>query len=133
VAQTRKRRQTKHRGNAAGVVESRGRTGRKPTKEEKSGDFRLAARARERKKTDRRDLPPTWGGAFIRAMFAAVVMLILLLVLKWGKSNQVIMLFPIALILYTPISYYTELWSFRRRQRAKAKAKAAAGQKAASR
>jgi hypothetical protein len=131
VAQTRKRRQTKHRGNAAGVVESRGRTGRKPTKEEKSGDFRLAARARERKKTDRRDLPPTWGGAFIRAMFAAVVMLILLLVLKWGKSNQVIMLFPIALLLYTPVSYYTELWSFRRRQRAKAKA--AAGQKAASR
>jgi UDP-N-acetylmuramyl pentapeptide phosphotransferase/UDP-N-acetylglucosamine-1-phosphate transferase len=131
VAQTRKRRQTKHRGNAAGVVESRGRTGRKPTKEEKSGDFRLAARARERKKTDRRDLPPTWGGAFIRAMFAAVVMLILLLVLKWGKSNQVIMLFPIALLLYTPISYYTELWSFRRRQRAKAKA--ATGQKAASR
>ena len=29
MAQTRKRRQTKHRGNAAGMVESRGRTGRR--------------------------------------------------------------------------------------------------------
>ena len=33
MAQTK--RKTKHRGNAAGVVESRGRTGRKPTAEEK--------------------------------------------------------------------------------------------------
>jgi hypothetical protein len=38
MAQTRRKRQTKHRGNAAGVVESRGRTGRKPTPGEKSGD-----------------------------------------------------------------------------------------------
>ena len=38
MAQTRRKRQTKHRGNAAGVVESRGRTGRKPTAAEKSGE-----------------------------------------------------------------------------------------------
>ena len=44
VAQTRRKRQTKHRGNAAGVVESRGRTGRKPTAAEKSGDPRTLAR-----------------------------------------------------------------------------------------
>jgi len=37
MAQTKRKRQTKHRGNAAGVVESRGRTGRKPTKAEKEG------------------------------------------------------------------------------------------------
>ena len=37
MAQTKRKRQTKHRGNAAGVVESRGRTGRKPTADEKSG------------------------------------------------------------------------------------------------
>ena len=35
MAQTKRKRQTKHRGNAAGVVESRGRTGRKPTAAEK--------------------------------------------------------------------------------------------------
>ena len=37
MAQTKRKRQTKHRGNAAGVVESRGRTGRKPTGAEKTG------------------------------------------------------------------------------------------------
>jgi hypothetical protein len=118
MAQTRRRRQTKHRGNAAGAIESRGRTGRKPTAEEKRGEA-TSAQARQ-KKLDKRDRPPTWGGAFIRAMFAGVLMLGALLVLGWGKPNQVIALFPIALVLYTPISYYTELWSFRRRQRAKA-------------
>ena len=35
MAQTKKKRRTKHRGNAAGVVEARGRTGRKPTAEER--------------------------------------------------------------------------------------------------
>jgi hypothetical protein len=31
MAQTKRKRRTKHRGNAAGTIESRGRTGRKPT------------------------------------------------------------------------------------------------------
>ena len=35
MAQTKKKRSTKHRGNAAGVVEARGRTGRKLTEDEK--------------------------------------------------------------------------------------------------
>ena len=45
MAQTRRKRQTKHRGNAAGVVESRGRTGRKPTAAEKSGKAQAAIAA----------------------------------------------------------------------------------------
>jgi hypothetical protein len=118
MAQTKRKRQTKHRGNAAGVVESRGRTGRKPTTEEKRGEARpSSAKGRQ----DRRDRPPTWGGAFIRAMFAGVLMLGVLLGFGWGSPNQVIALFPIALVVYTPISYYTETWAFRRRQRAKAR------------
>jgi len=119
MAQTRRRRQTKHRGNAAGVVESRGRTGRKPTAEEKRGEA-TSAKSREQRLRDRRDRPPTWGGSFIRAMLASVLVLAVLLVLKWGSPNQIIALFPLALIFYTPISYYTERWSYRRRQRAKA-------------
>src|SRR6202011_5735093 len=63
VAQTKRKRQTKHRGNAAGVVESRGRTGRKPTAAEKSGKGGDAARAKQKRPVDKRDLPPTWRGA----------------------------------------------------------------------
>ena len=51
MAQTKRKRQTKHRGNAAGVVESRGRTGRKPTAAEKSGEPGDAAKERERRST----------------------------------------------------------------------------------
>jgi hypothetical protein len=118
VAQTRRKRQTKHRGNAAGVVESRGRTGRKPTAAEKSGDARQLAKEREQK-LDRRDRAPTWRGAFIRAMFAAVLMLLIVIVV-FNQPNQAIALFPIVLLMYVPISYYTDKWIYDRRQRKKA-------------
>jgi hypothetical protein len=118
MAQTKRKRQTKHRGNAAGVVESRGRTGRKPTTAEKTGKGKDAARAKEQRLA-KGDRPPTWLGAFYRSMVAAVLLLLVCLLLKI-KSTQVIALFPFALLLYTPISYYTDTWMFRRRQRRKA-------------
>jgi hypothetical protein len=40
------------------------------------------------------------------------------------NSNEAIELFPVVLVLYVPISYYTDVWLYRRRQRQKAKAKA---------
>jgi hypothetical protein len=132
MAQTRRKRQTKHRGNAAGVVESRGRTGRKPTAAEKSGDARELARAKEREREkllDKRDRPPTWRAAFTKAMFAAIAFL-LLFALALGQSEQGIKFFPIALIFYTPVSYYTDKWVYDRRQRKKAKERA--GGRAAS-
>jgi len=117
MAQTKRKRQTKHRGNAAGVVESRGRTGRKPTAAEKSGDAREAARAKERL-IDRRDRKPTWRGAFLKAMAAAVLLLAIVILFLKGQGIQ---LFPVVLILYTLISYYTDLFIYNRRQRAKAR------------
>lgn len=129
MAQTRRKRQTKHRGNAAGVVESRGRTGRKPTAAEKSGDPKDRARERE-KLLDKRDRPPTWRGAFVKAMFATIVMLlVVILILK--QSNQAVGLFPVVLGLYTVVSYYTDSWVYKRRQRKQAKP--GGGGKAASR
>ena len=35
MAQTKRKRRTKHRGNAAGSIEARGRTGRKPNETER--------------------------------------------------------------------------------------------------
>jgi hypothetical protein len=129
MAQTKRRRQTKHRGNAAGVVESRGRTGRKPTAAEKSGNAHEAAKARE-KSIDKRDQPPTWRGAFLKAMFAAVGLL-LVVILVLHQSNQAIGLFPVVLGGYTVVSYYTDTWIYNRRMRNKAKQ--GGGPKAASR
>jgi hypothetical protein len=118
VAHTRRRRQTKHRGNAAGVVEARGRTGRRPTAGEKAGGQKGAALAGE-KRVPRYDRPPTWRGAFYRALAAAVLMLGVALLLTRNPA-QAIALFPLVLLIYVPISYYTDQWMYRRRQRSKA-------------
>jgi hypothetical protein len=120
MAQTK--RKTKHRGNAVGMVEARGRTGRPPTAAERSPAARKRVKTREQR-LERYDRPPTWRGAFYRAMLAAVgVLLIGILLLK--NSNEAIAFFPIVLALYVPISYYTDVWLYRRRQRQKARAKA---------
>jgi hypothetical protein len=116
MAQTKRKRQTKHRGNAAGVVESRGRTGRKPTAAEKSGKAGDLAREKA-KRLDKADQPPTWRGAFVRAMIAAILMLLASIVLI---KNAPVELFPIVLLFYWPLSFYTDTWLFKRRQRKKA-------------
>jgi Flp pilus assembly protein TadB len=118
VAQTKRRRRTKHRGNAAGVVEARGRTGRKPTAAEKGSAGAQAAGSREKRREERYDRPPTWRGAFYRALFAAALLLVLGIVLL-HSAVQAIIYFVFALIAYTPISYYTDMWMYRRRQRTK--------------
>ena len=118
MAQTRRRRRTKHRGNAAGVVESRGRTGRPPTAAERSGRAKDAKTARE-KRLEKYDRPPTWKGAFNRAMIAAVLMLVVsMLLLK--SATTAIAFFPIVLLLYVPLGYYFDMYLYRRRQRQKA-------------
>jgi hypothetical protein len=126
MAQTKRKRQTKHRGNAAGVVESRGRTGRKPTTAEKIG--KPGGASSKDKPLSRLEQPPTWRGAFYRAMAAAVLMLLIsILLLK--KPNEAIALFPIVLIGYVPISYYTDAWLYKRRMASKAKKTGGAGVK----
>ncbi|MGO9488169.1 MAG: hypothetical protein ACLQBB_03965 [Solirubrobacteraceae bacterium] len=119
MAQTRRKRQTKHRGNAAGVVESRGRTGRKPTAAEKSGAAKPAEKAKG-SSLDKRDQPPSWRAAFYKAMIATVLLLlVVLLFLKQGSTA--IGAFPIVLGLYTVVSYYTDKVLYDRRQRKKAR------------
>jgi hypothetical protein len=120
MAQTRRKRQTKHRGNAAGMVESRGRTGRKPTAAEKSGNAADAARAKE-KRLERADRPPTWRGAFYRGLLAAGVLALLSGLVLNASAGQTVAYFFVGLLAYTPISFYSDQWIFNRRQRNKAK------------
>lgn len=116
MAQTKRKRQTKHRGNAAGVVESRGRTGRRPTAAERSAGGREKATKREQ----RFDRPPTWRGAFYKAIAAAALLTLIVGVLIAKKPAQAAVIFPLGLALYLPISYYTDMWSYKRRMRKKA-------------
>ena len=116
--QSRKRRQTKHRGNAAGMVETRGRTGRKPTGSEKAQDPKAAAR---QARMDRFNRPPTWRGALNRAAIAAVLFVVAVILLG-QKPATAVSLGAVMLLLYVPMSYYTDLLIWNRRQKKKAAA-----------
>ena len=91
MAQTRRKRQTKHRGNAAGVIESRGRTGRKPTAAEKRGETRAGAKAT---RANRYDRPPTWRGAFWRALIAAAILMVVIALLLTHKPADCVRAVP---------------------------------------
>ncbi len=113
MAQTKRKRRSKHRGNAAGTIEARGRTGRPPTAEERKRTDR--AKARE----DRLLKEPTWSQSFKRAMLAAAFMFVFLLVTGNSKQGSPIItaiVFAIfAMVIYVPAGYYLERFLWRRR------------------
>ncbi len=71
MAQTKRKRRTKHRGNAAGAIEARGRTGRKPTADEQKQSLRQEARQRRLTK------PPSWNSAALKALAMAILLFVL--------------------------------------------------------
>jgi hypothetical protein len=119
MAQTRRRRRSKHRGTPAGTIEARGRTGRKPRPEESSKGGG-AGRARR----NRFDQPPTWRSAAQRAGVAAGIFLVAVIAIFRQNIPAAISISAVMFLLYIPMSYYTDSWLHRRRQRQKAEGKA---------
>lgn len=111
MAQTKRKRQMKHRGNAAGMVETRGRTGRKPDPVEKkklSGqEARLA----------KLNSPPTWRGAAGRSAIATAIFLAVVILLFKQPARSAVALAGFVFLLYIPLGYYTDLMLYRRRMR----------------
>jgi hypothetical protein len=116
MAQTKRKRRSKHRGNAAGVVEARGRTGRRPTEEELRSGTRMSAREARLNK------PPSWRSAFLKAALMAGLLFFFTRIGLFGQDaplSQSIVLCFFALLLYTPIAYTTDKWVYNRAQRRK--------------
>ena len=117
MAQTKRKRRTKHRGTAAGTIQTRGRTGRKPTAEEKKKDDRTAARER------RLNTPPTWKSSAKRATIAAALMFAFLMLTSRGSTSArvapAIILALLAFLLYTSLGFYMDMFLYRRRMRKK--------------
>ncbi len=113
MAQTRRKRRTKHRGTAAGTIETRGRTGRPPTPEERKKQSRMDARER------RLNTPPTWKGSATRGALAALLLFVLFAFLGRGKDPilSAAIFALIALALYIPGGFYMETFMYNRRQR----------------
>jgi len=115
MAQTRRKRRSKHRGTPAGTIETRGRTGRPPSPEERKRQARTSAREQ------RMNRPPTWKSSVTRALIAAVIVFIFMIVVSQGKNRvaSAVVFTAIALAIYIPAGYYIELFLYRRRQRGK--------------
>src|SRR5205085_69963 len=86
MAQTKRKRRTKHRGNAAGIVEHRGRTSRPPSPEERKKAQKQAARS------GRFSKPPTWGSAATRAL--VMIALFIPFVLRADGSDKALVVDP---------------------------------------
>jgi hypothetical protein len=110
---TKRKRRTKHRGNAAGVVEARGRTGRKPTPEEQK---KADAAARKQERVNK---PPSWNSAAMRAGFASLLLFVLLQIGIGPKVaiGSAIGLCALAMLIYIPLGYATDKWVYNRRMR----------------
>ena len=123
MARTTRNRRSKHRGNAAGMIESRGRTGRKPSAAEKgSSSGRGGSRGgggSSGGRGNRYDKPPTWKGSLIRAVIAAAIVygLSTFLLGKHTNATSNLLLVPVVLALYTPMIFYTDQYMYRRRLR----------------
>ena len=122
MAQTKRKRRTKHRGNAAGSIEARGRTSRNQKlspAEQKKADRASAREARMNK-------PPTWNGAFLKAALMAALLFVFTQIGLFGGNttiSQSLFLSLFALILYTPLAFATDKFVYARaqkRRRAKA-------------
>jgi hypothetical protein len=109
VASTRRKRRTKHRGNAAGVVETRGRTGRKPTGAERKPTGRAS-------RMDRFNRPPSWRSSFNRALIAAAVFVAASILILKQKPIAGVAFGVFLVLFYTPLTFYTDNFFYKRRQ-----------------
>jgi hypothetical protein len=120
MAQTKRKRRSKHRGNAAGTVEARGRTSRRQSlspAEQKKAD-RQAARDKRLSK------PPTWNSALLKAGLMASLLFVFTQIGLFGGEtsiSQSLFLALFALILYTPLAYATDRFVYSRAQKRRAK------------
>jgi hypothetical protein len=120
VAQTKRKRRSKHRGNAAGTIETRGRTGRKPSQEEQKKIDKAAARDR---RTQRLAQPPSWNRAVLRAAAASVLLFVLTQIGLFQDDiapSQAIFVCLMAMLIYIPLGYLFDNWMYKRMNKPKA-------------
>ena len=112
MAQTKKKRRSKHRGTAAGTIERAGRTGKPQTR----ADAKQIARQRRAEKLDK---PPEWKSTINRAGIAAIVFAVLVVVLFGRPIASGLLLGVIMFAVYVPLGYATDSAIYRFRNKRK--------------
>lgn len=118
MAQTKRKRKTKHRGNAVGMVEARGRTS-KPAAGAPSKNGRAGAAPSSRMARLAVPKPPTMRGAALKALFG-VGILFLFFTFVGGEDQTMAQTFTfcaLAFVMYTPVMYLTDKFIYNRKLR----------------
>ena len=110
MAQTRRKRKSKHRGTPAGTIERAGRTGRPQTRQD-------AKQISRQRRSERLNKPPTWAGAMQRAAIAAAVFGVLVVIAFGREIAQGAILAAFMFLLYIPLGFATDTFIYRFRQR----------------
>jgi hypothetical protein len=120
MAQTKRKRRSKHRGNAAGKVEARGRTSRPAHRSPAAKKKFVRQSAREA----RMNKPPTWNSALFKAGLMAALLFVFTQIGLFGGNTtiaQSVFLALFALVIYTPLAYMTDNFVYSRAQKRRAK------------
>jgi hypothetical protein len=113
MAQPKNKRRRKRRGTQGGRIDSKARRPR--TRDEARSRARSGGGSRSSSKKP--DLPPTWKGAAIRGVGAAVIFVLVLIVL-FKRPVPVSLIFgAFMLVFYIPTGYYIDLTMWRKRER----------------
>jgi hypothetical protein len=114
MAQTKKKRQRKHRGTQGGRVDAN----RKPPRPRSRAEAKSRARSTA-KRAPRGDQPPTWRSSIVRGLVAAAIFTVLLLLIFKRSPGAALGLGAFMLVFYIPAGYYIDLMMWRKRERSK--------------
>lgn len=116
MGQTKRKRRTKHRGNAAGMVEVRGRTSKSA-----AGAPAKNGRATAGRKGPLPLKPPTLKSAALKALFGVAILFVFFRFLSNGNTTaQALAFCAVAFVLYTPVMYWTDRFIYNRKLRQQA-------------
>jgi Flp pilus assembly protein TadB len=120
MAQPRQRRRRKRRGTQGGRIDTRPARGRPRSREEAKARARArrsgAKKSGGKRTVDRRDQPPTWSGAVNRALFAAAIFLVSVLLLFHQPIATTIPLAVLMMAIYIPLGHAIDNYFYKRRQ-----------------
>jgi hypothetical protein len=119
MANASRKRRTKHKGNAAGQVEVRGRTGRRPTLAERDPKVREreAKKATSAaKRVDKSMVAPSWRSSAKKSAFAAPIAIILFAIVGHSITRGLVGGL-IVFFFYVPMTYYLDSFAYKRKMR----------------
>jgi anti-sigma factor RsiW len=111
MAQTKRKRRTKHRGNAAGQVEQRGRTSRPPSPEERKAQRKEQAKL---ERQQRRVRPPSWQRAATRSLVTTALFVAFVILALDNPLGQTLALGGVLVLFYIPFGYFIDSFFYKR-------------------